>query len=115
MDRNSRRALALFKKAQEQAKRGAGPNALGVNVQPMLRVARADAVDLTKADPSCKRCHGTGLLGTRVIPGNRGCEPTKIPLVCRCVGRGGGVAPPGPRSPSPNGKGQPGDSGPAPE
>lgn len=91
MDLNSKRALELFAKAKAERAKGAGPNALGISTAPLLRVQRADRVDLAKADPNCKRCHGTGLLGHRVIPGNRGCEPNRIPLVCRCVARRGGL------------------------
>ena len=110
MDRNSKRALERFRKAKAQRDRSASPNAnaLAISTAPMLRVRKESDVDLAKADPGCKRCLGTGLLGTKVIPGNRGCEPTKIPLVCRCVARGGGVTEPKPRPPdsrSPNASG----------
>lgn len=108
MDRNSQRALARFRKAEAERDRSPSPSpnakALGIATAPMLRVRKASDVDLAKADPSCKRCLGTGLLGTKVIPGNRGCEPNRIPLVCRCVARGGGVVQPSLRSPSPNAK-----------
>lgn len=115
MDQNSRRALARFRKAKQEASRSPNANALGISTAPMLRVRKGSDVDLAKADPQCKRCLGTGLLGTKVIPGNRGCEPNRIPLICRCVARGGGVTEPKPRSPSPNANGPANDSGPAPE
>lgn len=102
MDLNSKRALALFAKAKAEASRSPNANSLAIATAPLLRVHRSDRVDLAKADPNCKRCLGTGLLGHRVIPGNRGCEPNRIPLVCRCVARRGGVLGP---SPSPNASG----------
>ena len=109
MDRNSKRALERFAKAKAQRDRSPSPNGktLGISAAPMLRVRKAEDVDLAKADPGCKRCLGTGLLGIRVIPGNRGCEPNRIPLICRCVARGGGVVEPKLRGPShsPNGNG----------
>jgi hypothetical protein len=91
LDRNSQAALDRFNRAKAARERGQD-RGLQIPVAA-VRVRLAKDVDLSKADPSCKRCLGTGSLGTKVIPGNRGCEPTRIPLVCRCVARGGGVRP----------------------
>lgn len=57
---------------------------------PRLRLATD--VDLSKAKPSCKRCNGTGRRGLRTIedPENKGKE-VKIPVICRCVTRRGGI------------------------
>ena len=94
LDRNAQRALDRFNKAKaERAKPRRPGTVLQIATQAIHRVAKASDVDTSKADPDCKRCLGTGSLGTRVIPGNRGCEPTKIPLICRCVSAGGGVKP----------------------
>lgn len=45
----------------------------------------ADDVDLTKAKLSCRHCHGVGLTGHLLKDGQR------IPIICRCVVRNGGV------------------------
>jgi hypothetical protein len=47
----------------------------------------AEDVDLTKAKPSCKRCHGVGITGHLLK------DDQRIPVVCRCVVREGGVRP----------------------
>ena len=89
LDRNSRKALDLFREAERR--RDAGKDSsIGVDVAPM-RVRLARDVDLTKADPGCKRCHGTGKTGEKLVPGNRAGDQMKVPLICRCVVKGGGV------------------------
>lgn len=57
---------------------------------PRLRL-RSD-IDLTKADPECKGCKGTGIKGSRWIddPENDG-QKTEVPVICRCVIMAGGV------------------------
>jgi hypothetical protein len=45
----------------------------------------ANDVDLTKATQSCRRCHGVGITGHLLREGQR------VPLICRCVVRNGGV------------------------
>ncbi|HSC14608.1 MAG TPA: hypothetical protein VLI71_05790 [Gammaproteobacteria bacterium] len=40
-------------------------------------------VDLNWAKRSCKHCHGTGFLGTRLIDGGKKREK----IVCTCVGK----------------------------
>lgn len=59
-------------------------------VPPRLRAA--STVDMSKAKPSCNRCHGTGRVGYRAIddPEHPG-QTARVPVVCRCVTRRGGV------------------------
>lgn len=47
----------------------------------------ASDVDLTLADAACERCKGVGITGHLLK------EDTRIPIVCRCVSRNGGVLP----------------------
>jgi len=88
MDRNSKVALELFRQAQEAKERGENQE-FAVDVAPQ-RVRLASQVDLSKADPKCKRCHGTGKLGNRVVPTEES-EPLRVPIICRCVAENGGV------------------------
>ena len=81
LDASQRQALELFAKAKEAKKKG---GAVGIDIQPM-RVRLAEHIDLSKASPSCKRCYGTGVTGNKVVGEQR------IPIICRCVVRGGGV------------------------
>jgi hypothetical protein len=92
LDQNAQRALEIYHEAQRQKAAGKLPAELQANVAP-IRVRLETDIDRGKADPSCKRCHGTGELGRKLIPGNRGCEPAKVPIICRCVAAGGGVKP----------------------
>lgn len=50
----------------------------------------SNTVDLSKADPDCKRCNGKGISDHRFVPGKG--EVHAIPVVCRCVYARGGVA-----------------------
>jgi hypothetical protein len=43
-------------------------------------------IDLTKASKGCRRCHGVG------ITGHLHRDDKRIPIICRCVIRNGGVA-----------------------
>lgn len=52
----------------------------------------ANDVDLTKARPSCRRCHGVGITGHLLK------DDQRIPIVCRCVVRNGGVQASAPKS-----------------
>ncbi len=92
LDQNSQRALDVYRKAVKAKKTGKLPAGFQANIAP-IRVRLEKDVDRSKAGPSCKRCLGTGLLGVKLIPGNRGCEPNRIPIICRCVARNGGVKP----------------------
>jgi len=60
------------------------------NDAPRLRLATD--IDLSRAKQSCTRCHGTGRRGYKTIqdPENPGDE-IKVPIICRCVTRRGGV------------------------
>jgi len=56
------------------------------------RLRTAGSVDLSKAKKDCRRCNGTGHAGYRTMddptaPG----ETMKVPIICRCVTRNGGV------------------------
>jgi hypothetical protein len=52
------------------------------------RLRSADDIDLTRAKPSCRRCHGRGITGYRTVD-----NEIKVAIVCRCVTRNGGVKP----------------------
>lgn len=56
-------------------------------------IALADDIDLSKAKPGCSRCHGRGIRGTQIINTAEGA--TRVPVICRCVTRNGGVKPRG--------------------
>ncbi len=58
--------------------------------QEVPRLRLAAHIDLTMADPSCTNCGGTGVMGEQELTLEKG-EPTKVPVVCRCVSRAGGV------------------------
>ena len=60
---------------------------------PPPRVRLAKHIDLTKAKSGCKRCTGDGIVGYRTADLGDGNGPQKIPVICRCVSRNGGVAP----------------------
>jgi len=55
---------------------------------PRLRLA--STVDLSRADPTCDTCGGTGIVAHRavVIPFE---GEHQVPVICRCVSRAGGV------------------------
>lgn len=60
---------------------------------PRLRLSKH--IDLTKANPDCKRCHGKGVIGHKrlrldEIDGGDGSEE-RVPIICRCITRRGGV------------------------
>ena len=52
---------------------------------PRLRLT--STIDLSKAKPGCNRCHGNGVVGYKTIPEQK----EKVPVICRCVTRRGGV------------------------
>lgn len=85
LDLNSQRALDLFNQAKAQREQQrADPNTPAIDVAPM-RARLSQDVDLNKADARCKRCYGTGIIGYQMA------GPDRIPIVCRCVVRSGGV------------------------
>lgn len=59
---------------------------------PPPRLRLASDVDLKMAKQGCNRCYGTGIVSYRDIddPENEGGK-ISVPVVCRCVSRGGGV------------------------
>lgn len=84
LDANSKLALEMYERAQAAKARGEAQD-IGTSVAPM-RVRLASQVDLTKAKSNCKRCHGTGISHYKVEGDQR------IPAVCSCVVKAGGVA-----------------------
>lgn len=90
LDKNAQRALDLYNEAVKLKEKGELPSKGFVDVSP-IRVKLAADVNTGKADPNCKRCHGTGVIGYKQVPGNRACETMRVPIICRCVVRNGGV------------------------
>ncbi len=81
MDQSQLRAMRLFEIAKERRAEAAK---FGLIVSP-LRVRLAEHIDLSKANKNCKRCDGTGVAGYEVT------DQERIPRICRCVSKGGGV------------------------
>ena len=83
---SDKQAIAMFRRAKaEREQRALNFSVEGVSPGVLPRVRLATSVDLTKHDPNCERCDG-GVRGHEVVEGE------KIPIVCVCVSRGGGVA-----------------------
>ena len=62
------------------------------------RVRHTKDIDLSKADPGCATCHGTGVSGTHDYTERRKGyrdRTMKVPVVCKCVQDRGGVHPDG--------------------
>ena len=60
---------------------------------PRVRLSRD--VDITKADPTCANCDGTGVVETVDMSGDplvTDGAGSAVPVICRCVVRNGGVA-----------------------
>ena len=57
---------------------------------PRLRLAKH--IDLSKADPKCDGCKGTGIKGKQIVPVGED-ETMEVPVICRCVTQRGGVKP----------------------
>lgn len=60
---------------------------------PPPRVRLAKHIDLSKAKPGCKHCNGRGVTSYKTADLGDGSGPQKIPIICKCVSRGGGVEP----------------------
>lgn len=105
LDASQRMTLELFRKMCEErdrqiadrARRAAAGEVLEAPTVRRLRHTTdpktgKPAIDLSKADPKCTRCQGTGRLADEVLE-----DPDKgtiaIPVVCACVHRRGGVSP----------------------
>ena len=88
---NDREALRVYRSLCDQRAAGTLPAAaaLGAETLRLPRVRLAHDVDLEKADPRCKGCHGTGIAGNRVLQDASG--EARVPIVCACVVRRGGV------------------------
>ena len=80
-----RDAIELFRRAMLAKKRGE-LEAAGRIAPATLRVELAKNIDLSKADPDCERCAGSGIAGHETAP-----DSTAIERICRCVARNGGV------------------------
>ena len=62
-------------------------------MQEAPRLRLASDIDLNKANPLCIKCRGTGHSGKKEISNpERPSEKVNIPIICRCVTQGGGVA-----------------------
>lgn len=86
MDKNSKAALELYQRAEALKAQGKLDHGFGIGPQgTMPRVRLASDVDVSKADKNCERCSGSGFSGFEIAAGER------IPIVCRCVSRGGGI------------------------
>lgn len=92
---NDAAALALHKEAKER-KDQVGT----IGSAKVQRPALAKNVDLSKADPLCTTCGGTGVARYQVIKGTvvkrKGFRPKRepdqrLPVICQCVVNNGGV------------------------
>lgn len=92
---NDAAALALHKEAKERKDQEGT-----IGSAKIQRPALAKNIDLSKADPLCTTCGGTGVARYQVIKGavtqRRGFrkkrEPDqRIPVICSCVVKNGGV------------------------
>lgn len=85
---SDKQAVELFQQAKAEREQRALNFALpDGSPDTMPRVRLATDVDVTKADPACELCEGKGVKGHEVVGDDR------IPIVCRCVARRGGVKP----------------------
>ena len=81
--RTDNEAIRMFRELK--AKRDAGELPEVATAGPSsLRIRLPGDIDLSKRDKSCKRCR-SGILRYSIAGGQR------IPVICRCVSRGGGV------------------------
>jgi len=60
---------------------------------PPPRVRLASHIDTSKAKPGCGHCHGRGIVGYKRADLGDGNGEQRIPVICRCVSRAGGVKP----------------------
>lgn len=88
---NDREALRIYSSLLKQRQEGTLPSAavLGGDTFRLPRVRLAGDIDFSKAKRSCKRCHGTGVQGHRLLKDDRG--EIRVPIVCPCVVEAGGV------------------------
>jgi len=89
MARKRRKAEAKAKVAREMEELAGGNLSDPGAALGTPRMELSENVDLTKASPSCIRCHGTGIRGAQHVQTVEGVE--RIPIICRCVTRNGGV------------------------
>jgi hypothetical protein len=60
---------------------------------PPPRVRLAAHVDTSKAKTGCGHCHGRGVVGYKRADLGDGNGEQRIPVICRCVSKAGGVKP----------------------
>jgi len=65
----------------------------GVDTFTAPPVVLSEDVDLSRAKPGHNRCNGTGIVGYQTINTAEG--EVRVPVICRCVSRRGGVKPRG--------------------
>jgi len=104
-DESQRRTIEIYRQIceerdrqiAERARRVAAGEVLEAPTVRRLRFTRDPktgkaAIDLSKADPNCTRCGGSGRRADEVLS-----DPEKgdisIPVVCSCVHRRGGITP----------------------
>ncbi len=82
---NALRKLQREKSNKPRRRRKKGPAKMPVRQPPpmVVPVPEGGNYDLTKADPSCRRCYGTGW-GPTIV----GKNDHRTKLVCDCVLRG---------------------------
>jgi len=82
--------------AEEAIKKGSDVDVTDARVAERIRLTRDSkgkpTIDLSKASAQCDRCGGTGLRAPKRIADPESDGTMEIPVVCRCVKAGGGVA-----------------------
>ena len=88
---NDREALRVYRSLLDQRAAGTLPAAAAVGCETLRlpRVRLAGDVDLSVAASGCTDCQGEGITGHRVLEDATG--QVRVPVVCGCVVRGGGV------------------------
>ncbi len=86
LDENSKTALRVHDRLVALRKAGKLKSVASVDL-PLPRVRKADDVDISKADSNCNDCKGKGIKSYIEVEE----LDEKIPVICKCVARGGGV------------------------
>ena len=91
MTKNDREALRVYRSLLKQREAGTLPSVGGLagETMRMPRVRLAQDVDLSKADPKCDSCGGSGVKEHHVLEDESG--RVEVPVVCSCVVNAGGV------------------------
>ena len=90
---NDRDALRVYRSLCAERAAGTLPAAasLGGETLRLPRVRLAGDVDFSVAEPDCCLCSGRGITGHRVL--GDASDEVRVPVVCGCVVRRGGVRP----------------------